>query len=221
MCGEGSDWEEMWKNWKWLGLFSPSSLFKKILFIYFLEGKGGKREGEKHQCAVASHVPWLGIEPTIFLFAGQCSIHWTTPARAFFTLFFKNVVSLYLYGSQPCQTQCPLKKKKRFYIFIFREGEGGRKRGREISMCGCLSSAPYWPPGLQPRHMPWLGIEPATLWFTGRQSIHWSTAARAPLFFLISIIYESVDAHNMFLFAYKKILKNIYQTVSWLYLLGF
>ena len=79
-----------------------------------------------------------------------------------------------------------LLKKKRFYIFIFREGEGGRKRGREISMCGCLLSAPYWPPGLQPRHMPWLGIEPATLWFTGRQSIHWSTAARAPLFFLIS-----------------------------------
>ena len=25
-------------------------------------------------------------------------------------------------------------------------------------MCGCLSSAPYWGPGPQPRHMPWLGI---------------------------------------------------------------
>ena len=35
------------------------------------------------------------------------------------------------------------------YIFIylltyllFREGKGGRKKGRETSMCGCLSSAP-------------------------------------------------------------------------------
>ena len=33
----------------------------------------------------------------------------------------------------------------RFYLF-FREGKGRRKRGRETSMCGCLSHAPYtWP----------------------------------------------------------------------------
>ena len=25
-------------------------------------------------------------------------------------------------------------------------------------MCGCLSCAHYWGPGLQPRHVPWLGI---------------------------------------------------------------
>ena len=30
-----------------------------------------------------------------------------------------------------------------FYLFIFREKKGGRKRGRETSMCGCLSHAPY------------------------------------------------------------------------------
>ena len=37
---------------------------------------------------------------------------------------------------------------KRFYLFIFREGKGGRKRGRETSMCGCLlSTTPLgtWP----------------------------------------------------------------------------
>ena len=50
----------------------------------------------------------------------------------------------------------------RFYLFIFREGTGGRKRGKEISVCGCLSRAPYWGPGLQPRHVPRLGIEPAS-----------------------------------------------------------
>ena len=29
-------------------------------------------------------------------------------------------------------------------------------------MCGCLSCALYWGPSPQPRHVPWLGIEPAT-----------------------------------------------------------
>ena len=46
-------------------------------------------------------------------------------------------------------------------------------------MRGCLSHAPCWGPGLQPRHVPWLGIEPATLWFAGQCSICWATLARA------------------------------------------
>ena len=29
-----------------------------------------------------------------------------------------------------------------FYLFIFREGKGGTKRGRETSMCVCLSCGP-------------------------------------------------------------------------------
>ena len=32
-------------------------------------------------------------------------------------------------------------------------------------MCGCVSRAPYGGPGSQPRHVPWLGIKPVTLWF--------------------------------------------------------
>ena len=45
---------------------------------------------------------------------------------------------------------------KRFiYLLTFRtEGKGGRKRRRETSMCGCLSRAPNWGPGSQPRHVP-------------------------------------------------------------------
>ena len=39
-------------------------------------------------------------------------------------------------------------------LFIYLErGKGGRKRGREISMCGCLSRGPHWGPGPEPRHM--------------------------------------------------------------------
>ena len=60
---------------------------------------------------------------------------------------------------------------KRFILFIYREGKGGRKTGRETSMYGCLSHAPYWGPGLKPRHVLWLGMEPVTLWFVGRYSI--------------------------------------------------
>ena len=38
------------------------------------------------------------------------------------------------------------------YLFL----ESGEK-GRETAMCGCLSCAPYWGPGLQPRHVPLTG----------------------------------------------------------------
>ena len=67
---------------------------------------------------------------------------------------------------------------KRFYLFIFKEGKGGRKRGTETSMCGCLSRAPLRGPDPQPRHVPWLGIELVAFWFSGRHSVHWATWAR-------------------------------------------
>ena len=51
------------------------------------------------------------------------------------------------------------------FIYLVLERGEGREKGRETSMCGCLSCGPYWGPGLQPRRVPWLGIEPATLWF--------------------------------------------------------
>ena len=84
---------------------------------------------------------------------------------------------------------------KRFYLFTFRERKGGRKRGRETSMCGCFLSTPYGERGLQPRHMPWLGIELVTLWFAGCYSILLATPARACLFFLLDIgsVLENVS----------------------------
>ena len=51
------------------------------------------------------------------------------------------------------------------FIYLFLEQKGGRKRWRETSVCSCLSCAPYWRPGPQPRHVLWLGIELAALWF--------------------------------------------------------
>ena len=34
-----------------------------------------------------------------------------------------------------------------FYLFIFRERKGGRKKGREASICGCVLHVPPWGPG--------------------------------------------------------------------------
>ena len=54
--------------------------FLKILFIDIQrEGKGGEREGEKHQCVVASVVPLLGTWPT----TQACAL--TEPATLWFS----------------------------------------------------------------------------------------------------------------------------------------
>ena len=75
---------------------------------------------------------------------------------------------------------------KDFIYLLFRQrGKGGRKRGRETSMRVCLSCTPYWGPGLQPRHVPPLGIKPVTLWFSGPCSTHWAVPAGFFLNFLL------------------------------------
>ena len=77
-------------DWK----YSP---FKKDAIYLFLErGRESEREGEKHHCVVASHMPptgdlalspGMGIELVTLWFAVWCSIHWATPARAKNTVF--------------------------------------------------------------------------------------------------------------------------------------
>ena len=63
---------------------------------------------------------------------------------------------------------------------------------------GCLSHAPNWGPGPQPRHVPRPGIEPMTFWFTGWHSIHWATLARMTTIFfrgkfkVLFIIFKDV-----------------------------
>ena len=64
------------------------------------------------------------------------------------------------------------------FIYLFLGRGEGRERGRETSMCACLLCAPYWGSGLPPRHVPWLGIKPVTLWFAGQCAIYWATPAR-------------------------------------------
>ena len=80
---------------------------------------------------------------------------------------------------------------KVLFIYLFLERGEGRKTERERSIkverdtsIGCLSPPHNWGPGLQPRHVPWLGIEPVTFQFAGQRSVHWATPARAICLFV-------------------------------------
>ena len=79
-----------------------------------------------------------------------------------------------------------------FFFFFFkilslyfqRGWKGGRKGGRETSVCesgtlsSCLSHTPDQGPGLQPRHVPWQRTEPAAFRLVGR---HHRATVRAGL----------------------------------------
>ena len=57
-------------------------------------------------------------------------------------------------------------------------------------MCGCLSHGPHWGPGLQPRHVPWLGIKQVTLWFTAHaQPTELHQPGQGKLFLIITSNY--------------------------------
>ena len=62
----------------------------------------------------------------------------------------------------------------RFLKFIFRgKGREGEREGEKHQCVVAFSTPPtgaHWGPGPQARHVPWLGIEPVTLCFSGTQS---------------------------------------------------
>ena len=60
------------------------------------------------------------------------------------------------------------------FIYSFLEREEGREKEweRNINMWLSLTYSPL------ARHVPWLGIKQATLWFAGQRSIRWATTAR-------------------------------------------
>ena len=71
---------------------------------------------------------------------------------------------------------CVCSFKDFIYLFLDR-GEGMEKeRERNINVWLPVMY-PLLGTWLQPRYVPWLGIEPATLWFAGHHSIHWDIPA--------------------------------------------
>ena len=106
------------------------------------------------------------------------------------------------------------------FIYLFLERGDGREKEEEKPQCTrdtsitCLSHAPRWGPGLQPRHVPRLGIKPGTFRFTGQHPIHWATPARAIVCFfnfsystkcvvvLICILIIAYRVEHLFLFLF-------------------
>ena len=50
-------------NAHYSSFYTLEFFLKKILFIFRQRGREGEREGEKHQCVAAPHVPLLGTWP--------------------------------------------------------------------------------------------------------------------------------------------------------------
>ena len=57
-----------------------------------------------------------------------------------------------------------------------------------VAINGCLSPGHHWRPGQQLKHVPWLGIEPATLWFSAHAQ---STELHQPGLLVIYYIFIS------------------------------
>ena len=135
-----------------------------------------------------------GIEPTTFGVGDNALTNWATwPGLGqFLTLCLHSCWVSMIGFWRVSLTPLKLYEKCQMCVFletgfmVWREGKVREKeKERNISVWLPLMCAPYWGPGPQPRHVPWLGIEPATLWFSGQHSIHWAAPARAGFMALI------------------------------------
>ena len=81
-------------------------------------------------------------------------------------------------------------------------------------------------PGLQPRHVPWLGIKLVTFWFAGWCPTHWATPVRASTDLVIhlsltpgrnsSLLLTTHFLHSCYLCLNQKTIPNI----VWYFVLG-
>ena len=132
---------------------------------------------------------WLCKEAkciNLCLHLGQKSVFWNNSDPSYGCV--RKHVYLCLHLGQNLKSEFKFFKKYFIYFVIYFYKKEGRKRGKETSMCGCLLHAPHWGPGPKPRPVPWLGIKPVTLWFTGQCSIHWATLARAECNFFRNMV---------------------------------
>ena len=98
------------------------------------------------------------------------------------------------------------------FIYLFLDRGVGREKERERNINVWLPLVHSRGPGPQPRHVPWLGIEPATLWFAGRHSINWATQARAACYIFVYLSDYFFGAH--FSSTYTKI-GTIQRRLAW------
>ena len=73
----------------------------------------------------------------------------------------------------------------KYFIYLFLERGEGREKHQSVV---ASHSPPHWGPGLQPRHVPWLGIESVTLWFAVLNSLSHASQGWASFYLLRGII---------------------------------
>ena len=117
-----------------IGLFSSPS-YRSFLSLFFQIGS---------QFLTLSFLWWHPHDANVAFLEVVPDVPYTI--LIFLDSFFFFFLTLSLFLGVPFSFSFYLK-----VLFIFREGKGGRKRGRETSMCGCLLRAPHC---LQPRHVP-------------------------------------------------------------------
>ena len=84
-------------------------------------------------------------------------------------------------------------------MYLFLESKGGIKRGKETSMCGCLSSVPLlgtWPATQADTHPDWESNQ----WSFGLQASTQSTEPHQPELFRSSFFIWAIDVS--FLYSY-------------------
>ena len=168
------------------------------------------REEEKHQCVVVCHAPptgdlacnpgmcpdWeLNWQPFASKSGAQTTEQHQQPGLVYIS--WKNSYAAFLLLNILTEDWSPFTLwDSLFYylihffdiyliVFFFKDLylERGREGETERSIILWLPlTCPYWGPGPQPRHGPWLGIELATLCFAAGRSIHWATPARVLVF---------------------------------------
>ena len=91
------------------------------------------------------------------------------------------------------------------FIYLFLQRGEGREKERERNnnmrekhRSATSHTCPDQKPNRQPRHIPWLGIEPVTFHFVGQHPTNWATPARAWVFFNWVISYRVLSVLCMF-----------------------
>ena len=125
-------------------LTATTQTFKKILTHVFISSKYSCKN---HSFPNSAH-SWGSI--CVLIFSNKSSLISKLSPNYFYPTGYQLLLKTFIIF-WTCVPMNPGKSFfKRFYLFTFWEGKGGRKR-RDTSVCGCLLHAPYWRPDPQPQ----------------------------------------------------------------------